>query len=149
MSIKKVFISMLIIYNILFINHAYANDVMIIRNVMFETTYTINNYASIELREFKFVNMYAQWEDGKASVPRISESYGKARRDVVYSKKPNNDKRNVGNSFYDNASFVTSGKEAEFAWLKVDVINLQKSEVDFMKDITIKVIYDDEYEYNG
>ena len=51
--------------------------------------------------------------------------------------------------FYENASFKESGNEADYAWLKVDITNLQKTDATFMKDMTVKVIYDDEYEYDG
>ena len=31
----------------------------------------------------------------------------------------------------------------------LDITNLQKQEVNFMQEITVKVVYDDEYEYMG
>ena len=92
--------------------------------------------------------MYAQWKDGQASPKqwRTGAVYNTNDKDV-YSKKPN--EKGMNNYYYDNAYFAISGNEAEFAWLKVDIMNLQKTEANFMKDMIVKVVYDDEYEYNG
>lgn len=119
-------------------------------DVTFGKTYKINGYAAVNLLGFKFVNMFAQWDDGKAGKTQKGEGvwggdhdrYG----DCVFYQKPINGKRGY---YYEYSSFKTSGNEADFAWLKVDVRNLQKTEASFMKDISIKVIYDDEYEYTG
>lgn len=111
-------------------------------NVTFGKAYKIKGYASITLLGFKFVNTYAQWEDGKASAEKTQ--WG--QENSVYYKKPANNKINFA---YTNCNFWTSGNETDFAWLKVDIINLQKIEANYTKDIVVKVIYDDEYEYNG
>lgn len=115
-------------------------------DVTFGKSYKIDGYASITLLGFKFVNMFAQWEDGQAG----SEQRRGDRTHLVYSQKlTKNNKKLYGWTYYLNCSFKESGNEAEFAWLKVDVQNLQKMPTNFIKDISIKVIYDDEYEYNG
>lgn len=80
----------------------------------------IYGYAIVTFTDFEFVNMYGQWDDGKAG-QKVSE----------YAK------------------LHPSGNDADFTWLKIDVLNLQKSSVDFIKDTTVKAIYDDEYEYDG
>ncbi len=112
-------------------------------NVTFGKAYKIKGYASITLLGFKFIEAFAQWEDGRAS-KRIDE------RKVW--EEPNQVNVYISKNFaghYASASFRASGNEAEFAWLKADVTNLQKAEANFMKDITVKVIYDDEYQYDG
>ncbi len=98
----------------------------------------LRGYASINLLGFKFVDMYAQWDEGKAS----AETARWRNQPVVYLNKNFNE-------YYRDASFKESGNEADFAWLKVDIMNLQKTDATFMKDTKVKVIYDDDYEYDG
>ena len=148
---KKIFIFALIFVTFFCVASAYAeeNSSMTFDNVTFGKAYKIKGYASIKLLGFKFVNIYAQWEDGKAGTDHEVPYFNTT--DAVYYQKPK--KLNVltgkENNAYKNCYFIESGNEAEFAWLKVDVINLQKTPANFVKDITVKVIYDDEYEFNG
>ncbi|MBQ9389185.1 MAG: hypothetical protein IJU07_03305 [Synergistaceae bacterium] len=48
-----------------------------------------------------------------------------------------------------NAPGIRSGNEADFAYLTFDMRNLAKKEAKFLGNISVKVIYDDEYEYYG
>ena len=50
---------------------------------------------------------------------------------------------------YNGYSNIKSGNEADFAYLRFDMRNLGKKEAKFLGNISVKVIYDDEYEYNG
>ncbi|MBR6901042.1 MAG: hypothetical protein IKN30_03150 [Synergistaceae bacterium] len=138
---KKIFIIALIVAVVFSAACAYADDEtgMTFDNVTFGKAYKMKGYASVTLLGFKFVNMYAQWEDGKAS-PRITGwSYNYP---MVYVSKKSYE-------HYADCTFEDSGTDAEFAWLKVDVTNLQKQEVNLIRETKIKVIYDDEYEYDG
>ena len=150
---KKLATVMLVVVTVLSVSCAFADDSekMTFEDVTFGKAYKIKGYASVTLLGFKFVDMYAQWEDGKA---------GKSGNDVyyygtdaergyiyVYTKKTNDPhERGV---VYKNCSFIKSENEADYAWLKVDITNLQKVDAAFMKEAKIKVIYDDEYEYDG
>lgn len=42
-----------------------------------------------------------------------------------------------------------SGTEAEFAVLKIDILNMSMREKSFLEDVEVKVVYDDRYEYGG
>ena len=108
-------------------------------DVTFGKQYKIKGYASVNLLGFKFVNMYAQWESGRVAKPSNSS---RGRRHYVSATKD-------GWNSYFNCEWKESGKEAEFAWLKADITNLQKTAANFMKEITVKIIYDNEYEYDG
>ena len=44
---------------------------------------------------------------------------------------------------------VESGKEADFAVFYIDVTNLAKIPVDFLKDVEVSVWYNDEYQFGG
>ena len=115
-------------------------------NVTFGKSYKIDGYAAVTFLGFKFINMFAQWDDGKAG----PEQQRGRKSDLVYSQKlTEKNKTLYGWLYYPNCSFKGSGNEAEFAWLKVDVQNLSKMSFGFIKDISVKVIYDDEYEYDG
>ena len=117
-------------------------------DVTFGQAYKIDGYASITLLGFKFINMFAQWNDGKAGREGV-EIYDNGRHeDYVFRKAKQDIKRNKAIA-YANCQIMNSGEEADFAWLKVNITNLQKTSVHFMQEIKVKVIYDDEYEYDG
>ena len=101
----------------------YADDSekMTFDNVTFGKEYKIKGYAAVKFLGFKFVDAFAQWK---------STEYVANNPDI-------------------DRSLNTSGNEADFAWLKADVRNLMKSDVKFIDDISVKIVYDDEYEYNG
>lgn len=42
-----------------------------------------------------------------------------------------------------------SGPEAEYAMLRADIANLTTSALDFIKKSTVKIVYDDKYQYEG
>ena len=136
---RKVFAFVLAVA-VMFAGIAFADDgeKMTFGDVTFGKAYKIKGYASVTLLGFKFVDMFAQWEDGKANGKRPSVWGG----NIVY-----NDKQLHDSYFY--CGFMESGQESEFAWLKVDITNLQKTESNFISDTVVKVIYDDEYEYDG
>ena len=42
-----------------------------------------------------------------------------------------------------------SGTSADFAWLIINITNMQKQEAFFLKDASVKVVFNDDYEYAG
>ena len=56
-----------------------------------------------------------------------------------------------GNSIgrYGMGGHFDSGVEAEYGILKIDITNTSKQPKDFLQNISVKVVYDDEYEYSG
>lgn len=114
----------LIVVAVIFAGIAFADDgeKLKIDDVTFGKEYKINRYAAVKFPGFKFVDAFAQWKDDIK------------QEDVAYTY---------------SSSLQNSGNEADFAWLKADVRNLMKSDVKFMGDCSVKVIYDDEYEYKG
>ena len=42
-----------------------------------------------------------------------------------------------------------SGEEAEYAMLRMDILNTQTRPVDFLSEVEIKVVSDDKYEFAG
>ena len=45
--------------------------------------------------------------------------------------------------------WITSGKEADFAILRMDITNTTLKAKDFLSDVSVKVVFDDTYEYAG
>ena len=121
-------------------------------DITFGQTYKIKGYAAVTLLGFKFVDAYAQWDDEKAS-PALYGYYLYEEKSYlrVYPKKltPADLQSAHGFGGFDNCNFQLSGNDADFAWLKIDIRNLQKEPANFLKDTVVKIIYDDEYEYDG
>ena len=51
--------------------------------------------------------------------------------------------------YYNQIDRKSTGVTAEFAMLYIDVTSRQQEPVDFTKNVSVKVIYDDEFEYAG
>lgn len=102
--------------------------------------HTIDGYAILNLIKFESVDMFAQFNkgtNGDLTEGRSNDNY----RYCVYKD---------GN--YDpikNATWKTSGTNAEFIVLHVDITNLQKTPVSFLSEGTVKLVYDDGYEFSG
>ena len=58
---------------------------------------------------------------------------------------------NATNSGYGRHGWTSyiSGNEAEFALLRMDILNLQLAPVNFLEQAEVKVVYDDTYEFAG
>ena len=50
---------------------------------------------------------------------------------------------------YNGYQNIKSGNEADYAYLRFDMRNLSKKQASFLGNMNVKVIYDDEYDYNG
>lgn len=105
--------------------------------------YRIDSYSVITPISFEFVDIFAQWKDGMPSTKKGSTYRD---RNVVYCENPSDGEYH---KYVTECGWKESGTEAEFAWLKIDILNIKKVDVNFMGDITVKVVYDDEYEYGG
>ncbi len=106
--------------------------------------YTVDGYAVIAPKEMKIVDSFAQFgEKGDYSVYNNSHNYYPA---VFCHSQSNLDYYSWR---YSDAAWMNSGESADFVWLLMDVTNLQKTEVEFTEDISVKVVYRDEYEFVG
>ena len=108
-------------------------------------TYTIDGYAIIEPVEYQVVDFFAQFKKDANYASVGGNKAGDAN--YVFVDKLNKD-------YYYNwrwwdAGWKDSGVNADFAWFLMDVTNLQKKDFDFMQNATVKVIYQDEYEFAG
>ena len=114
------------------------------------TTYSLDGYAVVAPREMKTVDCFAQFgESGDYGVYQANPHSGSTNTSFapVYA---HSESRYRNDSWqYIDASWMDSGDTANFAWLLMDVTNLQKTSVDFTEEVTIKVVYQDDYEFNG
>lgn len=108
------------------------------------SSYTLDDYATIKPLDFLIVDYFAQF--GK------KEDYSFKRRYdgniwQVYSHS------NLDNSYQDwrfvDAEWKDSGTNAQFYWLTMDVTNLQKKAVNFAEEASVKMVYQDDYEFVG
>ena len=105
--------------------------------------YTIDGYAKVAPKEFLIVDYFAQFNKD-ADYAAAGNSYNK---DNVYYQE----QALKGNwaDYYKQAGWMDSGLNADFAWLQLNVTNLQKKRVSFMDEMTVKLVYADEYEFAG
>jgi len=114
------------------------------------TAYTLDGYAVVVPKEMKVVQCFAQFgEAGDYSV--YQEGAYNSNKNTSYAPVyANSTSKLQFNSWrYKDASWMDSGESADFAWLLMDVTNLQKKTVEFTEEVSIKVVYQDDYEFNG
>jgi len=107
------------------------------------TTYTIDGYAKVTPKDFRFVDYFAQFNQD-ADYKSTGRPYNPDGSFVGYEGKKGDYIRG-----YNQASWMDSGLNADFMWLQLDVTNAQKTGVNFMEEIAVKVVYADEYEFAG
>lgn len=156
---KKILSVLLVLSMLLFASAALAEDLgiqviggpdtesipMSLDDMQLGQEYTIDGYAKIEPVEYLEIDFFAQFKQDANYTSVSGNASGSA--DHVFVDKANTD-------FYSkwrwwDAGWQESGMNADFAWLLMDVTNLQKKDYDFMQNVTVKVIYQDEYEFAG
>lgn len=114
------------------------------------TSYTIDGYAVVVPKDAKIVQCFAQFgESGNYSV-YMQNQYSSDKENnynIVYSYSTSNLQKNSWR--YSDAAWMDSGDSADFAWFLMDVTNLQKKSVEYIEEASIKVVYNDDYEFNG
>ncbi|HIQ81579.1 MAG TPA: hypothetical protein IAA52_00570 [Candidatus Pullichristensenella stercorigallinarum] len=113
-------------------------------------TYEIDGYARIAPVSFEYKDVFIQYGagypgDASYAIPSEHENAditGKVRFGDAGGPY-------FESTYYKSIYWQESGETADFAWLQVDLTNMQKEAVNFMKEATVKVIFDDEYELAG
>lgn len=121
-----------------------ATQTQSLDDIQVGTTYTLDGFAKVTPVEYLVVDYFGQFNKD-ANYGSTDIAVGDSR--VYYDSKCLG--YNNWSGYYNDASWQESGMNAEFIWLKVDVVNLQKSPVSFMKDMSVKIVYDGEYEFAG
>ena len=118
-----------------------ATQTQSLDDIQVGTTYTLDGFAKVTPVEYLVVDYFAQFNKD-ADYTNIPHGYGASH---VYFESP----IHTYDDYYKDASWQDSGMNAEFIWLKLDITNLQKEPISFMKNIEVKVTYDGEYEFAG
>ena len=106
------------------------------------TSYTIDGYAIVTPKVSSFVDCFAQFGE--------KENYGVHRYNYEGDVFCHSESNAPYDSWrYSDAAWMDSGESADFFWLMMDIVNLQKSDVDYAEEATVKVVYQDDYEFNG
>lgn len=119
---------------------AAAMETLTLDDMKLEQEYKINGYASVAPKTFEFVNMFAQYNKGNAGANETEYQFN-GKYSYVYTGD--------AGYFYKNMSWQDSGNNADFAMLKVDITNLSKEANKFIEQSSVKVVYDDDYEFGG
>ena len=117
---------MLIVYSLLSNNYAVSAEVF--EDVKLGERCRIKGVAAITLLKLDCVNMFRWYGDVLMNID-LSERYGIP--------------------FMNMRDYEESGSDGDFLWVKADVTNLTKQNLSFSRYISVKVFYNDEYEYNG
>ncbi len=115
-----------------------------IDDMKLDTSYTLEGYATVKPLEFLVVDYFAQFGE--------KEDYStKSRFDwnIWQVASYATSKLEYGSYRFSDAEWKESGTNAQFFWLTMDVTNRQKKTVDFIEEASVKVIYQDEYEFIG
>ena len=154
---KKWFVLFSLALMVLCMNGAFAEDLgvqiiggpqtqmvaMSLDDMQVGSEYTIDGYAKVAPKEFLIVDYFAQFNKD-ADYAAVTDSYNK---DYVYYQEQA--LKGKWANYYKQASWMDSGLNADFVWFQLDVTNLQKKSVSFMDEMTVKLVYADEYEFAG
>lgn len=116
-----------------------------LEDIAMGASYDIDGYAQVKPVSFQFVDSFAQYNKDMAGKNDQKDTTDNGSW-AVFSVDPL--ASNYSN-YYKNMYWNESGTNAEFAWLHIDLVNLTKSDMAFMEKATVKVVYDDEYEFIG
>jgi len=122
-------------------------DAVNLDDIQIGQTYVIDGYAQVSVAGFSFVDQFMQFGKGKAGSDTTSEQFdwdGTVTDNVRYSSSDS-----IWHYYYDDIFYMRSGEAADFAWLSLDVTNMQKQPIKFSEEAEITVVYDDEYEFAG
>lgn len=142
-----------------------AMEVVSLDDLQIGQSYKIDGYATVKVQDFNFVDSFAQYTKGKAGDNALGDRwvldadctirdvYGDSRGEQISQYVMMTPFKMDGNWEYINVAKNIYWKESEvsadFAWLWLDLVNLQHTEVDFNKEASVTVVFDDEYQFAG
>lgn len=119
-------------------------------DMQFGTSYTLDGYAVVVPKELKTIECFAQFgEKEDYSVYQANKYDGNVDKSYAPVYCHSESKLQFSSWRYADAAWMDSGESADFVWLLMDVTNLQKSGVEFTEEVTVKVVYQDDYEFSG
>lgn len=110
------------------------------------SVYKMEGTAKAKPLEFKFQDVFPQFEAGFPG-DRSWGYHGETAADWADGRVFNGG--TYRNKHLEHVFWQFSGSDAEFACLYMDLTNLKRVVVDYAKEVTVKVVYDDDYIFNG
>lgn len=127
-----------------------ASVAMSLDDMQLGTSYVIDGYAVVKPREMKTVQCFAQFGESGDFSARQNNQYDGGKDTSFAPVYCHSASKLQHNSWrYADAAWMDSGESADFVWLMMDVTNLQKTGVEFTEEVAVKVVYQDDYEFNG
>lgn len=108
------------------------------------STYTIDDYATIKATDFLTVDYFAQF--GEKEDYSVDHNYNFT---IWHVASYATSKLEYGSWRFRDAEWKESGSGAQFFWLAMDITNRQKKSISYIEQASVKVIYQDEYEFTG
>ena len=109
-------------------------------DLQIDASYRLDEYAILYVLSFDFYDSFAQYN---------KDNSGNNYAGWTGGDNPSNVHLDKSGDYFKYAGWKDSGTGADFAFLLIDLVNLQKKDYNFFDDISVKVIYDDEYEFGG
>lgn len=123
------------------------NTPMSLDDLQLGQSYTIDGYAKIKPMEYLTVDYFAQFKKD-ADYGNVNDgNYADPNSNQVFVDQLNS--KWYKNWRWWDAYWNDSGVNADFAWFMMDITNLQKKSFSFMENASVKVMYQDEYEFAG
>ena len=157
---KKLFTLMLAIILLLSAAPVYAEDLGIVMigpgtqiipdsidDMKLGTAYTLDGYATVKPLEFLTVDYFAQF--GEKEDYGIKSNCYSSDWSIWMVASYSTSKFENGSGYFIDAQWKESGTSAQFFWLTIDITNRQHKAVNFIDEASVKVVYQDEYEFIG
>lgn len=109
-------------------------------------TYEIDGYARIAPLAFEYKDIFPQYSAGNAGNNGYGDFHGHENQNITGKVRYSDV---FYPPYYYEIYWQNSGTNADFAWLLMDVTNMQKEPTSFMQETSVKVVFDEEYEYAG
>lgn len=158
----KKYFSMLIILLLVFsFTPIYAEDIGVqvinektvkalsLNDMVLGETYKINGFARVIPLSCSFIDVFPQYIKGNAGDNSFSEWGSNNDPEEPFVRYGRYNWSFVNVCYFNSIQWVRSGTNAEFLCFLVDLVNLQKEPYQFMENCSVKVIFDNEYEYKG
>ena len=112
--------------------------------------YEIDGYARIAPISFEYKDIFIQYGAGCPGDASYAMQSEHENEDITGKVRfGNNGGPYFESTYYKSIYWQKSGETADFAWLQVDLTNMQKEAINFMQEATVKVVFDEEYELAG
>lgn len=153
---KKIFLMMLVLTMVIGSSVAHATDLEVqviggedahmetisMDDMQLGATYEIGGYARIMPLSFDYMDVFVQYAKDYAGDNTTSRNHNENA--LMYE-----DNSVWGPGYYNYIIEMHSGENADFAWLLVDITNMQRESAMFMEGAEVKVYFNDEYEFQG